>query len=68
MNYTGPGFANEAATPHRCLDADYLALPFFEDRHREVAARLESWLREKDGAALPDNEAALHQSSSVDRF
>lgn len=58
MNYTGPGFANEAATPHRCLDADYLALPFFEDHHRDVAARLESWLREKDAAI----EAALAQS------
>lgn len=58
MNYPGPGFANEAATSHRCLDADYLALPFFEDRHREVAARLESWLREKDAAI----EAGLAQS------
>ncbi|WP_375411713.1 acyl-CoA dehydrogenase family protein [uncultured Bradyrhizobium sp.] len=58
MNYTGPGLANEASTPHRCLDADYLALPFFDDRHREVAARLESWLREKDAAI----EAALAQS------
>jgi acyl-CoA dehydrogenase len=33
------------------LDSGYLALPFFDDTHRAVAARLQGWLR--------DNEAAI---------
>jgi acyl-CoA dehydrogenase len=47
--------ATNASGLHRCLDADYLTLPFFDDRHRAVAAQLESWLREEDAAI----EAAL---------
>ena len=42
MNDTGFCSAGNASAPHRYLDADYLTLPFFDDRHRAVAARLQS--------------------------
>jgi len=38
------------AHPLRCLDPALLALPFFEDRHRTLAKKLERWLLLSDAA------------------
>lgn len=47
--------AQDGPVPLRCLDADHVALPFFDERHLSLALRLDHWLAEVE----PDIETAL---------